>query len=197
MAYYDDILLDTQFEDGGDGRLFEYELVYYPTTTDTGTPEGSSCRKPDGVVGTRIRDLGDDKETYRWFLFNKNESRGRRLRSAHRVRQGLRPSGATFHSQIDDVHRRRPVAPGVRLRDPQRRRRQLRVDGAAQRRALRPARGQPGAVLPARHGPRFQRDAEPVRRAGPGRSSSSDPVKKRCSSATSTISARPRTTSRT
>jgi len=65
-------MLDRQFERGGDGALFEYELVYFPRTTDDGTPEGRKRPQPDGVVGTGFRDLGDDPEAYRHTYLVKN-----------------------------------------------------------------------------------------------------------------------------
>jgi hypothetical protein len=40
LARYDDVFLDEQFENGSDGFLYEYELVYYPTTA-TAPPEPS------------------------------------------------------------------------------------------------------------------------------------------------------------
>ncbi len=67
-----DLLLGNQFPDGGDGMLFEYELVYYPTTTDDGTPQGRKRPQPDLVVGTNLRDLGDDPESYRHTFLIKN-----------------------------------------------------------------------------------------------------------------------------
>lgn len=67
------LVLASQFADGDQGSVFEYELVYYPTTTDDGTPEGLKLPQPDGVVGTPITDLGDDKEDWRWnFLLADN-----------------------------------------------------------------------------------------------------------------------------
>ena len=68
------LVLDAQFPDGASGPLFEYELIYYPTTTDDGTPEGLKLPQPDSVVGTALTDLGDDPEAYRWdFLLQSNE----------------------------------------------------------------------------------------------------------------------------
>lgn len=40
IAGFDDIYLDSQFEDGSDGTLFEYEVYRWATTTADGTPEG-------------------------------------------------------------------------------------------------------------------------------------------------------------
>ena len=71
---FSDLVLDSQFTDGASGPLFEYELIYYPVSTDDGTPEGLKLPQPDGVVGTAITDLGDDREAYRWnFLLQNNE----------------------------------------------------------------------------------------------------------------------------
>ncbi len=69
-----DLVLDSQFADGASGALFEYELIYYPLTTDDGTAEGLKLPQPDYVVGTAITDLGDDPENYRWnFMIQNNE----------------------------------------------------------------------------------------------------------------------------
>jgi len=102
MARYNDVFLGSQYENGEDGLLFEYELIYYPTTT-TGGAEGLKRPQPDSVVGTPIRDLGDDKEAYRWnFLVKNNRTRDdfSPLMEFARV-MGL--SGTAFHDQIADV----------------------------------------------------------------------------------------------
>ncbi len=75
LARFGDLMLDNQFDRGADGRLFEYELVYYPTTTDDGTPEGYKLPQPDRVAGTPIRDLGEDPEAYRHTFTIKNNRR--------------------------------------------------------------------------------------------------------------------------
>jgi hypothetical protein len=74
MARYNDVFLDSQYENGSQGTAFEYELVYYPSTT-TGGPEGLKRPNPDNVAGESIRGLGDDKELYRWHYLIKNNRR--------------------------------------------------------------------------------------------------------------------------
>jgi hypothetical protein len=69
---FGDAFLDAQFEDGSEGELYEYELVYFPLTTDDGTPEGRKRPQPDGVVGTPVRDLGPDPEAWRDTFQRKN-----------------------------------------------------------------------------------------------------------------------------
>ncbi|MFV2069499.1 MAG: lamin tail domain-containing protein, partial [Pirellulales bacterium] len=69
---YTDVFLESQYERGGEGTVYEYELTYFPTTTDDGTPEGRKLPNPDGVKGTSLRSLGVDKEAYRWVFLKKN-----------------------------------------------------------------------------------------------------------------------------
>ncbi len=69
------LVLDAQFEGGSDGPRFEYELVYYPLSTDDGTPEGLKLPQPDQVLGVPLTDLGDDPEAWRWTYLIKNNER--------------------------------------------------------------------------------------------------------------------------
>ncbi len=71
-ARFGDVMLDNQFEDGSDGRLYEYELVYFPTTTVDGAPDGLKLPQPDDVVGVPLRSLGPDPEAYRYPYLVKN-----------------------------------------------------------------------------------------------------------------------------
>lgn len=72
MAKYRDVFLDSQFENGGDGEMYKLELVYYPTSTVTGDPQSLKLPQPDLVLGTDIKDLGDDPEAYRWTFLKEN-----------------------------------------------------------------------------------------------------------------------------
>jgi hypothetical protein len=69
---YTTLVLAAQFEDGDAGSLYDYELVYYPLTTDDGTAEGFKLPQPDSVTGTSITDLGDDEEDWRWSFMLQN-----------------------------------------------------------------------------------------------------------------------------
>ena len=76
MSKYSSSFLSTQYPDEGEGSLYKVELIYYPTTTVDGRPESLKRPQPDEVIGTDLRDLGDDKEVYRWnFLLENNEDR--------------------------------------------------------------------------------------------------------------------------
>jgi hypothetical protein len=71
MARFGSVFLDEQFEDGSDGSVFEYELIYYQRTADS---DGYKIPypAPDDVQGVNIQDLGPDKESYRWNYLLKN-----------------------------------------------------------------------------------------------------------------------------
>jgi hypothetical protein len=71
MAKFNDLFLESQFENGAEGMLYTYELIYYPTSSSGGV-EGLKLPQPDSVIGQDIRDLGDDKESYRWFFLIEN-----------------------------------------------------------------------------------------------------------------------------
>lgn len=66
MARYGGVYLDEQFENGSDGDTYMMEYVYYPTTTDSGQPEGNKLPQPDSVQTGTLADWGTDKEAYRW-----------------------------------------------------------------------------------------------------------------------------------
>jgi hypothetical protein len=68
---FDNEWLDNRFQNGGDGRMFEYELIYHMTGT-TGGPEGLKLTQDGGTSGVSVRSLGTDKELYRWHWLNKN-----------------------------------------------------------------------------------------------------------------------------
>ncbi len=65
LARYEDVFLDESFADGSQGNLFEYELVYYETTTTDGNVESLKLFPTQSVTGTPLKNLGSDKESYR------------------------------------------------------------------------------------------------------------------------------------
>jgi hypothetical protein len=73
-ARFSDLMLASQFPDGDDGNLYEYELIYHPYTTDTGAPDGLKIPEPDGVVGAWFSELGLtlDPEAFRHIFLLKN-----------------------------------------------------------------------------------------------------------------------------
>jgi hypothetical protein len=106
MARYGDVYLDSQYDSGGDGTLFEYELIYYPATMSVaGDPESPKLGWPqaDGVVGVNIRDLGDDKERYRWPFLIKNNRDSDDYSRIIDLAKTFSLSGAAYNDQIDET----------------------------------------------------------------------------------------------
>jgi PKD repeat protein len=76
MSKYSSVFRRTQYPGDSGGTTYKNDLIYYPTTTVGGDPEGLKRPQPDVVVGSDLRDLGDDKESYRWtFLMESNVRR--------------------------------------------------------------------------------------------------------------------------
>lgn len=92
---FSNLVLEAQFDQGGEGRLFEYELIYYPLLTDDGTPEGLKLPQPDSVVGTPITDLGLNPEAWRWIFLPQNNEREDDL-------TGIQALGRTFALPAQD-----------------------------------------------------------------------------------------------
>lgn len=103
LARYGDLMLANQFEDGGDGALYEFELVYYPTTTDDGTASGRKRPTPDRVVGTAPRSLGEDPEAYRHIFQVKNNRRRDDFAAIMAFAQAFDLPDEVFRAQIADV----------------------------------------------------------------------------------------------
>jgi hypothetical protein len=67
MAEFNDVYLDSQWENGADSPTFKFDLIYFPTSTAGGGPEGLKIANPDDVRGVNIGQLtGTSKEDYRW-----------------------------------------------------------------------------------------------------------------------------------
>lgn len=67
---YEDNFIETAFEDGGDGGMWELELIYYVNGGQTNQYGYKFVQQPppnnDSVTGTDISDVGNDEETYRY-----------------------------------------------------------------------------------------------------------------------------------
>ena len=100
LARYTNVYLDSQYENGSDGGLFEYELVYYPTTRNA---DGFKLPRPDSVIGTAIRDLGDSKEDYRWTFLNKSKRAEDDYAKIIEWAQVMGLSGDVFAERLADV----------------------------------------------------------------------------------------------
>ena len=99
MSPFGDDFLDTQFENGSDGYVYKYELIYFPTTTSGGLKRP----QPDSVLGVGIRSLGDNKEAYRWNFLNKNHRDEDNFDPIIRLAQTFSLTGSAFLEQVDEV----------------------------------------------------------------------------------------------
>lgn len=76
MAAFDQIYLDSQFKNGSDGTLYEFEVIRIPSSTVDGNPESLKNPGGSGYVNLDIQNYGDNKENYRWiFLISNNRER--------------------------------------------------------------------------------------------------------------------------
>jgi hypothetical protein len=66
---HEDEFIQTAYENGGNGTMWELELIYYPISTNQ---FGYKLPQPDSVLGVDIQNLGDDKEIYRYDFIIKN-----------------------------------------------------------------------------------------------------------------------------
>jgi hypothetical protein len=74
LARYTDHYLDSAFDSGANGELYEYELIYYTTRADA---QGRKLwDQPGPVAGVEIAYFGEDKEAYRHnFLLRNRRTR--------------------------------------------------------------------------------------------------------------------------
>ena len=100
MARFSSTFLCTQFEDGGDGTVYEYELIYYPTTADA---NGYKIPNPDSVLRMPVRDLGNNEESYRWTYLVKNNQEFDDFSGIIRMAKLFSKSGAEFAQTVEDV----------------------------------------------------------------------------------------------
>jgi hypothetical protein len=98
--------LDSAYPNGGDGDLFKYELIYYPTTTNgssRGNPESLKYPEPDDVRGVNTTDnLGTNKESYRWhWLISSREQEDDYSRLMTWLTSFRKPAGAPYFSETN------------------------------------------------------------------------------------------------
>ena len=99
MARYEDLFLEEQFEDGEEGHLYEYELVYYPTSADS-KQNKLYYPSPDGVIGLPFSGQGNDPERYRWHFMNKNHREADNFIPLMNYAKMFSKSGAAFEADV-------------------------------------------------------------------------------------------------
>ena len=100
LARFTDVYLGAQYENGGDGMLFEYELISVATSTDTGTPEGNKLQ-PNSWSLVDVGDHGVTKEDHRWALLIKNNRKRDDYSRFIQFTTTTALPNPTFNQQID------------------------------------------------------------------------------------------------
>src|SRR5688572_15897572 len=76
LTGFDGDWLDAQFRDGGDGEMFEVEVIRWSLLTVDGNPESPKQVGNEsggtGYANLEVQNWGDSKENYRWFLLKVN-----------------------------------------------------------------------------------------------------------------------------
>jgi len=104
MARFDRLYCEEAYgEDGGDGTLFEYELIYPLTATVGNDPEGLKIpQEGGGVQGLSVSSyLGQDKEKYRWHFLIKNHRDLDNYAPVMEMTRVLGLNGSAFESAAD------------------------------------------------------------------------------------------------
>lgn len=100
LARFSAEFLDNQFDNGSDGTVYEYELIYYPTTVDA---NGYKLPQPDNVIGTNITSLGDDKENYRLDFITKGNEDKDDYTKVIAMCKLFDESSSSFDTDVDNV----------------------------------------------------------------------------------------------
>jgi hypothetical protein len=70
LAGFDEVYLDSQFADGTDGDMAEFEVLRWHTSTSDGNPESPKIPGANGFANLDLQDWGNDREAYRWNMLN-------------------------------------------------------------------------------------------------------------------------------
>lgn len=70
MTGFDEVYLDSQFPNGSDGQMIEFEGIRWSTVTVDGNPESPKLPPNEsgssGYANLEVQDYGNEKEAYRW-----------------------------------------------------------------------------------------------------------------------------------
>ena len=92
--------LASQFDQGDDGMLAYYCIIFHPARTNA---MGYKIAYPDSVSSVPLRDYGDDKEQYRWHIRLENNRARDDFDGGIAVSKLFSLSGAAFEQQVAAV----------------------------------------------------------------------------------------------
>ncbi len=108
LARYNDVFLESQFDDGGEGTRYKYELVYYSTQTVDQNRE--SLKLPPGyfdankvfpVKGIDMAFMGEDPNAYRWNFLIRSQRAQDDFSRIIALTHAMARSGTTVGSLLD------------------------------------------------------------------------------------------------
>jgi hypothetical protein len=103
LTGFDSDYLDAQFNDGSDGPMFEVEVLRWNLATVDGNPESPKLVGNEsggtGYANLEMRDYGNNKESYRWFLLQVNNRTADDSSKAIAVSKALALTGPSLDVQ--------------------------------------------------------------------------------------------------
>ena len=100
MSRYDDEYLGSQFVNGTNGTLYEFELIYFSQSTVDGDPQSLKL-PPSSVLQVDLWDMGDNKEGYRWNYLIKNNRANDDYDRVISMAKAFSQDGTAFADRID------------------------------------------------------------------------------------------------
>ena len=100
LARYEDVFLDEQFENGGDGTKFELDDITFPTNA---SPHPEGLKTGTGVSSPDMQDRGGNPEAYRGHLLIKNNRALDDYESIVRLSDAINKNGAELHTATQAV----------------------------------------------------------------------------------------------
>ncbi|MEZ5302091.1 MAG: lamin tail domain-containing protein [Verrucomicrobiales bacterium] len=101
MADFDDTFFENVYGSGSNNPIYKYELIYFPTTTQGGNRQDPKLPQPDSVSGVNIRDMGNDKNAYRWNFLLGNARERDDYAPMIRLAKAFSQAGSDFYESID------------------------------------------------------------------------------------------------
>ncbi|MEM7397109.1 MAG: CotH kinase family protein, partial [Verrucomicrobiota bacterium] len=104
MAEYNNVFLDAQFEGPREGFLYKFEGVRVVRNTFGGSPEDLKSMGGIGWIGSLdIRDLGNNKERYRWQMMLRNNRAHDVFDPYIAMAKVFSLNGAALEAAVEDV----------------------------------------------------------------------------------------------
>jgi hypothetical protein len=90
--------LDTQFPNGSDGQMYEYEVLRFTTATSDGTVDGTKL-PGSGYSNPDLQNQGNDEEAYRWNWLSSGHRAADDFTSAIAVGKMFSLTGTAFDTE--------------------------------------------------------------------------------------------------